>query len=178
MLGLDPRTCTVNQTSLTNGGTPTAPAAPDYTSCGQAATGSAGTHPGHLYIPNPATGTFDSFGQFRQPWQFNMGLQMTYDLSSQVTANLIVANLVNQCFGGSSEPWTQQFAPSSSVCGYGSNAFYISNFFNGKSPNDTSFNGVPLNPYFAQPFVPSAADVNSSNFAMPLQLYLQLQVKM
>ena len=86
--------------------------------------------------------------QFTQPWQFNMGLQMKYDFSPRVTANVTVANLVNACFGGSNTAWSRQFPPSSTVCGYSPNVFYISNFYNGTGPNDTAANGVPLNPYF------------------------------
>ncbi len=68
--GLDPRACTANQGSR---GIPTSsPLSADYTSCTFALT-SDGTSPGALYIPNPQTGTFDSFGEFRQPWQFNFG---------------------------------------------------------------------------------------------------------
>ena len=93
---------------------------------------------GSLYIPNPATGHFDTFGQFTQPWQFNMGLQMHYDVSPRVSANLTVANLVNECFGGSVTQWSQQFAPSNTICGYSPNLFYISNFYNGSGPNDVS----------------------------------------
>ncbi|MDQ2866267.1 MAG: TonB-dependent receptor [Candidatus Eremiobacteraeota bacterium] len=167
--GIDPRTCSANQVAL---GTATMQNA-DYTSCSSAATPS-----GTLYIPNPTTNSFDTFGQYRQPWQFNMGLQLGYDVSPRVSANVTVANLVNRCFGGSSTPWSAQFAPSSNVCGYGANTFYVSNHYNGTSPNDLAGNGVPLNPYFAQPFVPSYGDVNSFNYPIALNVYFQLQVKL
>jgi len=172
-LGLDPRVCSANQAAIPTTGDVLRP---DYTSCGFAATGS-GTSVGSLYIPNPQTGTFDTFGQFRQPWQFNMGLQISYDISPKVTANLTVANLVNSCFGGSSTPWSKQYPPSNSICGYLSNTFYISNFFNGTSPNDVAANGVPLNPYFRQPFVPGYGDASSFNLPLPLQLYFQVNAK-
>ncbi len=56
----------------------------------------------------------------------------------------MVTNLVNQCFGGSSEPWSKAYPPNSAVCGYVSNIFYNGgNFFNGASPNDKAANGVP-----------------------------------
>ncbi|MDP9025872.1 MAG: TonB-dependent receptor, partial [Candidatus Eremiobacteraeota bacterium] len=167
--GIDPRTCSANQTAL---GTAT-PQNADYTSCSSAATAS-----GTLYIPNPTTGSFDSFGQFRQPWQFNMGLQLGYEFSHRVAANVTVANLVNRCFGGTSTSWTSQFPPNSNVCGYGSNTFYVGNHFNGTSPNDLAANGVPLNPYFKQPFAPSYGDVNSFNYPIALNLYFQLQIKL
>jgi len=175
VLGIDPRTCTQNQsTALIPTGDPLKA---DYTSCGFAET-SSGTSTGSLYIPNPATGRFDSFGQFRQPWQFNLGMQLSYDLSRQVTANVTIANLVNSCFGGSSEPWTAANPPSRYVCGYYSNPFYISNFYNGTGPNDTVANGVPLNPFFRNIFVPAYGDTNSYNYPLPLQVYFQLNVKL
>ncbi len=175
--GLDPRVCRSNQGEE---GIPGAsdPLTADYTSCRAAATGANGTRPGYLYVPNPATGTFDSFGQYRQPWQFNLGLQMSYDFSSKVSGRVTIANLINRCFGGSKTSWSAQFAPGSNVCGYGHNKYFISNFYNGSSPNDSAANGLPLNSFFAQPFVPGAGDTNSGNYVLPLQVYFQLQIKL
>ncbi len=169
--GIDPRTCTANNASI--GAKSGDPLHADYTSCNFAATPS-----GSLYIPNPATGQFDGFGQFRQPWQLNLGLQLNYQLTPKVSLNLIATNLVNSCFGGSNTPWSRQYAPSSTVCGYISNYFYVSNFWNGSGPNDRAANGVALNPYFAQPFVPAYGDTNSYNYPLPFQLFLSLQVKL
>ncbi|HEY1867901.1 MAG TPA: TonB-dependent receptor, partial [Candidatus Cybelea sp.] len=175
--GLDPRSCFVNQGSL--GITGVNPRTADYTSCGKALTND-GTNPGYLYIPNPQTGTFDTFGEFRQPWQFNLGMQMSYDFTPRITGRVIVTNLINQCFGGSSEAWTQgSFAPNSSICGYVSNTFYNGgHFYNGTSPNDRKANGVPENPYFAQSFVPSFGDPFSSNFPIAMNFYFSVQVKL
>jgi hypothetical protein len=179
--GMDPRTCRQNQ-GPTGANIPSAPnpQTADYTSCRAAAIGASGTTPGYLFVPNPTTGTFDTFGQFRQPWQLNMGLQMRYDFSPRVTGTVIIANLLNRCFGGSSEPWTKVYPPSSSACGYYTNRFYISNFYNGSSPNDVAANGVPLNPYFSAAFAPSydGTDVASYNQPTPLQVYFQLQIKL
>ncbi|HTA38986.1 MAG TPA: TonB-dependent receptor, partial [Candidatus Acidoferrales bacterium] len=171
VIGIDPRTCERNQLQS---GIPNAyPRNADYTSCGFAATPT-----GNLYIPNPQTGKFDSFGEYRQPWQFNMGLSLHYDVSPRVTVNAIVANLVNACFGGSAEPWTAAAPPSQYVCGYSPNPFYISNFYNGSSPSDRQANGVPLNPYFASSFSPSYGDNNSFNYPLPLNVYITMQVKL
>jgi hypothetical protein len=176
--GLDPRTCYSNQsTPPINIPSAPNPLTADYTSCSKAAVGAGGTSTGYLFIPNPTTGTFDGFGQFRQPWQMNFGMQFAYDLSRAATVNLTVVNLVNSCFGGSSEPWTAAYPPNGQVCGYGSNKFFISNFYNGASPNDTAANGVPLNKYFTVPFAPSYGDVNSSNLPMPTQLFLSVNFK-
>jgi hypothetical protein len=171
VLGIDPRTCTQNQG--TSGFKGVDPLAADYTSCAFAATPS-----GNLYVPNPETGHFDSFGEFTQPWQLNAGLKLSYDVNPKVRASLTVANLVNRCFGGTRAPWTAAYPPSSTVCGYSSNIFYVNNFYNGSSPNDVAANGVPLNPYFAHSFTPAYGDTNSGNYPNPLNVYVQLQVKL
>jgi hypothetical protein len=175
--GLDPRTCRINQGNEGITGSPN-PRTPDYTSCSHAAVGANGSTPGYLWIPNPYTGTFDTFGQFRQPWQFNMGMQMQYDVNPRTTVNLTFVNLLNRCFGGSNEPWTQAYPPNGQACGYSYNKFYISNFYNGSGPNDRAANGVPFDPYFAVPFAPAYGDVNSFNVPLPLQVYFQVSVKM
>ena len=174
--GLDPRACLANQGSRgIAGGNPLSA---DYTSCNQALT-SDGTTPGRLYIPNPQTGTFDTFGQFRQPWQFNLGMQLSYDFTPRISGRVIVTNLLNQCFGGSSEPWTKAYPPNSAVCGYVANTFYNGGYFyNGGSPYNTKANGVPENPYFAQSFAPSYGDSNSFNYPLALNLYFSLNVKL
>jgi Carboxypeptidase regulatory-like domain/TonB dependent receptor len=171
VIGVDPRTCLSNnfQQGFVNGD----PLHADYTSCNFAATQS-----GELFVPNPETGHFDRFGEFRQPWQFNMGMQMSYEFAPKVKANLTFANLFNQCFGGSSTPWSAAYPASSQICAYQSNIFYVNNFYNGSGPHDLASNGVPLNPYFAHSFVPSYADINTFNYTMPLNVYLQFSVKL
>lgn len=174
--GLDPRSCTANQGQL--GISTSTPLMPDYTSCGKALT-SDGTNPGYLYIPNPQTGSFDTFGEFRQPWNFNLGVQMSYDFTPRVSGRLVVTNLLNQCFGGSSEPWSRAYPPNGAVCGYTSNTFYNGGYFyNGSSPFDVKANGVAENPYFAQSFAASYGDPNSANYPLALNLYFSLQVKL
>ena len=176
VIGIDPRACEANQASIH---IPTSvPLNADYTSCHNALT-SDGSSPGSLYIPNPQTGTFDTFGEFRQPWQFNLGLQLSYDFTPRISGRVIVTNLVNQCFGGSSEPWSKAYPPNSVICGYTSNIFYNGgNFFNGSSPYDIAANGVRENPYFAQSFAPAYGDANSFNYPLALNLYFSLQVKL
>lgn len=177
--GLDPRTCSQNQGIGANIPSAPNPLSPDYTSCHSAAIGASGSTPGYLFIPNPHTGTFDTFGQFRQPWQVNLGLQLHYDVSPRISANVTVANLYQRCFGGSSEPWTKIYPPDHNACAYFRNRFFISNFYNGSSPNDTAANGVPLNPYFGAAFAPSfdGNDVVSFNQVLPLEVYFDLQIK-
>ena len=174
--GLDPRACFANQG--TQGIPSSNPLSADYTSCSHALT-SDGTNPGQLYIPNPQTGTFDTFGEFRQPWQLNLGLQATYDFTPRISGRAMVTNLVNQCFGGSSEPWSKAYPPSGAICGYVANTFYNGgHYYNGNSPNDIAANGVPENPYFAQSFAPSYGDPFSGNYPLALNIYLSVQVKL
>ena len=181
VIGLDPRTCTSNSAGFINSPIHTKnPLQADYTTCGLAATQS-GTYPGVLYIPNPQTGVFDAFGAFRQPNQLNLSLQLSYQLTPRVKANLLLASLVNACFGGSSEPWTKQFPPNSYTCGYVSSApfgysYYVSNFYNGVSPNDRGANGVPLNPAFKQSYTPGYADTNAFVLPNPFNAYLQFNI--
>lgn len=172
VIGIDPRTCYQNQAGS---GFTTAkdPLQADYTSCNFAATPS-----GNLYVPNPETGHFDGFGEFRQPWQLNLGVGLSYDVTPKAKFTLQIANLFNSCFGGSNQAWTRATPPSGVVCGYNANPFYINNFYNGSGPNDVAANGVPLNPYFAHSFVAGYADTNTYNYAMPLSMYLRFSIKL
>jgi hypothetical protein len=176
VFGNDPRVCKANSAGFINSPIhKTNPLQADYTTCFSAATQS-GTSPGALYIPNPQTGTFDSFGAFRQPNQLNFSLQLGYQLTPRVKVSALLANLVNACFGGSSEPWTKQYPPNSYTCGYQSNYYYVSNFYNGVSPNDRGANGVALNPAFKQSFIPAYADTNAFVLPNPFNAYLQFNV--
>jgi hypothetical protein len=176
--GNDPRVCTSNSAGFIKSPIHTKnPFQADYTTCFSAATQS-GTSPGSLFIPNPQTGSFDGFGAFRQPNQLNLSLQLGYQLTPRVKVNALLANLINACFGGSSEPWTKQFPPNSYTCGYQSNFYYVSNFYNGVSPNDRGANGVPLNPAFKQSFIPSYADTNGFVLPNPFNMYLQFSISL
>ncbi len=176
VFGNDPRVCKSNSAGFINSPIHTKnPLQADYTTCFSAATQS-GTSPGSLYIPNPETGTFDGFGEFRQPNQINFSLQLGYQLTPRIKVSGLLANLFNACFGGSSEPWTKQFPPNGYTCGYQSNFYYVSNFYNGTSPNDRGANGVPLNPAFKQPFIPAYADTNAFVLPNPFNAYLQFNV--
>jgi hypothetical protein len=109
--GVDPASCAAALASPLKGdprypygGTGTAY---DATSCG-----------GTIAIPDPYTHTFDGLGTFHQPNQFLMHLQLTYDFSPRVSFVANVANLVDQCFGGTKAAWTVN-AVGNTVCGYG-----------------------------------------------------------
>ncbi|MEO9263329.1 MAG: hypothetical protein ABI282_04490, partial [Candidatus Baltobacteraceae bacterium] len=174
--GLDPRACGSNQSNSGSNpytgapfgpvpGTDT-PQNPNYLTC--APTSFTGN--GNLAIPNPQTGSFDGMGQYRDPWQFNLGMQFGYDVSNKVHASLFLANIVNRCFGGSKEPWQQAFAPGNLVCGYATNgSFYQSNFFNGSSPSNS------VNPTLASFEQQSYGPVGGN---LPFNAYFSLQIKL
>ena len=168
VIGLDPRTCGNNQSSSTNpaivaaGGNPNNA---DFTSCNP----SVATGNGYLAIPNPQTGSFATLGQYREPWQFNMNAQVGYDLSQKAHATLILSNLINRCFGGSSAPWTNLYKPGNTVCGYNTNGgIFQSNFYNGSGPTN-AVNGT-LYPVQRQPYGPTGG-------LLPFNAYFNIQVK-
>jgi hypothetical protein len=162
--GIDPRFCTGNSTAI-----PTSPdpLKADYTTCAAP----------YVSVPNPENGNrFTSLGQFRNPDQFTINLALTYDISPKISANVIVANLYNRCFGGTATPWTAAFPPGGNICSYGSNGFAPSpiatngGFWNGSGPNDVAANGVPLNPYLAHTYQPIG-------YTMPFEAFFSIQVK-
>ena len=175
VMGIDPRTCSLNSAKI-----PTAPnpLQANYTTCGLAATQN-GTATGVLYIPDPATKQFDSFGVFRQPSQLNLSLQIGYQATPNIKINALLANLVNACFGGSQEPWSKLFPPNSYTCGYIPNYYYVSNFYNGGSPNDRAANGgIPLNEAFATEYIPAFADTNSLVLPNPFNAYFSVDIRL
>ncbi|HKW44419.1 MAG TPA: TonB-dependent receptor [Candidatus Eremiobacteraceae bacterium] len=107
---------------------------------------------GQIATPNPFTGNFDSLGAFRQPNQFLMHMQVSYELSPRVALTLNLANIVNSCNGGTSEPWTR--LANHSVCGYvlpgyGAPLPYGSNTYN---PGAT-FQPIAQYPYQENPTI-------------------------
>ena len=51
-----------------------------------------------LMIPDPYTGKFDNFGAFKQPSRFTMNMGFGYQLSARTHANLVVSNIIDQCY--------------------------------------------------------------------------------
>ncbi len=160
--GIDPRTCGGNQSAV-----PTAPnpGLANYLTCGAAL-----TNDGILAIPDPENGNkFDGFGEFINPWEFAFNTQVSYEFSRQAKLNVLLANLVNTCFGGTSTPSQQANPPGHETCGYGP-LDYVSNFYNGASPNDVAANGTTVQSRFAHAYYPQ-----SSGF-FPFSVYVQLQL--
>jgi len=161
--GLDPRTCTANQLSV-----PTAPnkGLPNYTSCFFSQASSFGS----LYIPDPYTGKFDTPGQYQSPWFFNLNANIAYDITNKAKVVLVLSNLFNTCFGGSSTPWSSASPPGYSACGYLPNDIYTSNYFNGSSARDVKANGVLPQSQQLYPYQPATT-------FLPFSAALQFQFK-
>lgn len=169
--GLDPRSCTSNQG---NSGIVPGSQLADYQTCG-----------GSVAIPNPTTGNFDGVGAYREPWEINLGAQISYDISSRVRATVSLANILTRCFGGSSTSWSAAYPPNNLVCGYFPNAGFLgwtpgeayntagAGYYYGNSPHDT-VNGTAGYPkVFDQVYAPGQVQI-----ASPFQASFQLDIKM
>jgi hypothetical protein len=179
--GIDPRSCTANSRNMTNSPISNKktgnPYQADYTTCGLAFTQN-GTSAGELFIPDPATGSFDTFGAFRQPSQVNLSMNLSYQITPRIKITAVLANLLNACFGGSSEPWSAQYPPNSYSCGYIANSYYISNYYNGTSPNDRGANNAALNPAFRSEYIPAYADANTFVLPGPFNMFVQATIRL
>jgi hypothetical protein len=177
-LGLDPRTCFSNQNTVANGGNGVVTLSPNtnpYSCDWVNSTGlTSNVAPnGRLWIPNPATGNFNTPGQYRDPWELGANLAITYDISPKVKANLTIANLYHTCFGGSTAPWTALYPPGKNVCFYGANGAYVSNVYEGTSMFDTAANGLAPQPWQQQPYNPGSGGVS-----IPMNLYFSVDIKL
>jgi hypothetical protein len=179
VVGYDPRACASNSadSGITAVSPNTNPIQCDYLSS-QSNNLSPNAAAGQLFIPNPQTGSFAKPGQFRDPNLALLNVQLSYDISPRVTAQLTLANLYHSCFGGSKEPWTSAYAPGQVICGYEPSSEYISNYYNGTSATDSAANGG-FTPYKweQQSYLPNYGSISSS-VPIPFTAYFQLQVKL
>ncbi|HTV73796.1 MAG TPA: TonB-dependent receptor [Candidatus Acidoferrales bacterium] len=175
-LGWDPTTCAQNQQTSNPAlaGTPHAQWA-DWTSCGVSSGlyGPSGTLAGGtLVVPDYETGVFDAQGAFSEPTQLLGNLKISYDMSNNTKLTLLMANLINTCFGGSKEPWT---VGGTGACGYGIDDYVptsgISDFYNGTSPNDVAANGTSPLPYNLHAY-------QEEGVTQPFELFLTLSTKL
>ncbi len=67
-----------------------------------------------LFVPDAFTHGYDNLGAFKEPWQLQMGLAFTYEVSPRVTARLKFTNLLDIC-GQRGYVWDNPY-----VCVYGS----------------------------------------------------------
>ncbi|MBV8372966.1 MAG: hypothetical protein JOY69_06870 [Candidatus Eremiobacteraeota bacterium] len=170
--GLDPRLCGGNQSSIPGVG-----AAYKYDANYLACPASTFVASGNLAIPNPQTGTFDGMGQYREPWQLNLGMQFGYDVSPKIHLTATLANIVNACFGGSTANWTSTYKPNGIVCAYAPNGgAYIGSqpgagFFYGASGHDPANGTAGYPAVFNQPYQPLYNSI-------PFMAYFQAQIKL
>jgi len=50
-----------------------------------------------LFTPDKYTGHFDTLGEFRQPWRLSLNLNLSYDISNNISADVLLTNLVDHC---------------------------------------------------------------------------------
>jgi len=179
-MGIDPRSCTQNQAAATTpAGASVLPAGSPYAGFCDFLTASASAYvpSGQFAIPDPYTGKMDGLGAFQEPWQFNLGALIKYDISPKVTASLALTNIFNACYGGTNTAWQKQFKPGQWVCGYYPNAASFigtqpgAGFFYGASGTDTANGTTPYATAFNYPFYPFSG-------AIPFQAYLNVQIKL
>ncbi|MBV8116990.1 MAG: TonB-dependent receptor, partial [Candidatus Eremiobacteraeota bacterium] len=172
VLGVDPRTCLANQSAIAGIGS-----AYKYDANYQACNASNFVASGNLAIPNPQTGTFDGLGQYREPWQLNLGMQFGYDVSPKIHVTATLANIGNWCFGGSTANWTTAYKPNTIVCAYAPNgSAYIgaqpgAGFFYGASGHDPANGTAGYPAVFNQPYQPLYNSI-------PFMAYFQAQIKL
>ncbi len=124
-----------------------------------------------LFIPDAFTKGYDNLGAFKEPWQLQMGLALSYDVTPRITARVNFTNLLDVC-GQRGYAWDNP-----SVCAYGSlptNFLYPSgNFY----PNSNSSHPPPQLQY------PYAFWFNGNNtgflgVTQPLQITGSLNVRL
>lgn len=169
--GIDPRSCFENQSGA-GLNLPANSQLADYQAC-----------PRTVVVPNPLTGSFNTVGQYREPWQLNIGGQASYDVSNRITLSLSMANIVNRCFGGSKGAWTDAYKPNNVVCGYAANGGYLlyspnqayntagMGYYYGNSPHD------PANGTAGYPNWMNQAYAPYSN-GLPFQAYFSVNIKL
>jgi hypothetical protein len=116
------------------------------------------------------------------PWQGNLGMQIRYDITPKISANIHLTNIYNWCWGGTKTPWTQAFPANQYVCWYSPNDFnylgatsnqpeFGSGFFYGTSPTAPGNPQAPYTKSFNYPYLPVSGRI-------PFQAYFELQFKL
>ncbi len=121
---------------------------------------------GLVAIPNPQSGRFDGVGDYVQPNLLATNLSLNYDFSKKLGINVIAANILNRCFGGSKAPWLQ----GNIGCAYGQAGTYVANLYN---PGDA------IQPYAQHSYTPitsGALQSVSASSPLPFELYVNLNL--
>ncbi len=67
-----------------------------------------------LFMPDKYTGHFDNLGEFKQPWRISLNMNISYNISNNVSADVLLTNIVDHC-GQRGYAWDN-----SNVCVYSS----------------------------------------------------------
>ncbi len=170
--GIAPNTCTANITGTAVAGDPRYPyggsgGAFDATTCGQLAA-----------IPDPYSGHFDVPGEYRNPAQFAMNLQLSYDVSPRITLTATFANIIDRCFGATG-PGVAGLN-NSQVCSYGilnSALGAIPPFGNAYNPG-ASYNSQPA--FLKYPYEPTFGATNADTgytLTQPFQFFVEAKIR-
>ena len=127
-----------------------------------------------IVTPDSATGKFDNVGAFAAPSQLLVNSQIAYQFTPKTRLTLTLANLMNQCFGGSKQPWTGN--GTRQTCAYtATSAAFVSPAGNIYNPGDT------IQAYTKYPYVPTYGvynpNVNGGLF-QPFSAYLDVSFKL
>lgn len=133
-------------------------------------------------IPDTYTNVFDPIGGFTQPNNLVLNLQLSYDVSPNITATGVLANIVNTCWGGTTAPWTYQ--NDHNICGYFAGGFEgsimpVGNIYNPSGyPGSIvqTFRKYPYNPLLG-PYNQDSPELNSDSIKTPFQIYLSANIK-
>ena len=130
-------------------------------------------------IPDPFTGHFDLPGEFRNPAQLALHLQLGYDVSPRVRLTATFANIVNHCWGGTG-PGTAALN-NKDVCSYGilgSAAGAIPPFGNAFNPGDPAYTSAPA--FLKYPYEPSFGSFNAdgNSTKQPFQFFVEARIKL
>jgi hypothetical protein len=108
-------------------------------------------------------------------------MQISYELTPKIKASLLLANIYNRCFGGSSAPWTTFSPPGATVCGYDSNFGSTYAGAPGLTPPGTGYflGNSPTNPVNGTTWSQAATyyPYQPQTSFLPFTAYLTLQFK-
>jgi outer membrane receptor protein involved in Fe transport len=137
----------------------------DFSACD-----AAGTYA--VVTPNHMSHQFDNLGNWVQPNQLSLHMQLSYEVSPRLTLVGTFANLWNSCWGGSKVPWSFPGA-----CGYS----IVPGAGSGPQPIGNNYNpGDALQPILATPYVPFFAatpSVSPAQPGLPFRFFVEARLK-
>ena len=127
-----------------------------------------------ISIPNQYTKQFDPLGSFVNPSHLLANVQLSYQATDSVSLVATFVNVINNCFGGTTEPWT---GGGSRICSYNlpNNGVYaaVGNVYNPASI---------ISPYVKYPYVGQFGDFNTdfgtAQITNPFSMFFAVRVKL